>query len=299
MTYGEAEIFVARHTETDSGPFNAGRVRSNATFDGTQLGQWQDRGNAGTVGDGTVWHAFARYKMFERDLFNKINAAGEITWTTGILQKEKNREIDPVNGGHDVDFYLALDPQGTFVPSGQEPSIATAWDWANEFGMGPEHSVYLGRVLQNETSSTAEERNAEGIIEVNSPAMRIVFNLTDALKGWIDEGLLTEESTIAIGIVQRQAQISENGEPKFDDPNLYIHSQMLFEIKNAYISTSAGSGPQMGPGIFSDYPVANGFVDTADWLGYVYVTHYPWAYVVDLGKYVYFPEAEGWSFIPY
>lgn len=295
---GQEQLFVARHAENESGPFNAGRVRSNATFDGTQLGQWENRGNAGIVGDGTIWHGFTRYKMNERDLLNAITEAGEITWTTGLLQKEKNRAIDPINGGHDVDVYLILDPAGTVVPSGQTPSINDAWDWANEFGMGYANSVYLGRVLQSEPSSTEEERNSEGIIEVDSPAMRIVFDLTQPLKTWINDGLLTADSTIAIGLVQRAAQISENGAPKFDDPNLYIHSQMVFEVKNAFIKTAAGSAPEMGPGVFAEYEMVDGYIDTGDWLGMVYAADYPWTYVFDLGKHVYFTGNDGWTYVP-
>lgn len=235
--------------------------------------------------------------MFERDLFSVINAAGQVTWTTGLLQKEKNRIIDAVEGGHDVDVYLVLDPAGSIVRPGQEPSIVDAWDWANELGMGFEHTVYLGRVPQSEVPSTAEERNADGIIEVDSPAMRIVFDLTEPLKSWIDAGLLTSESTIAIGLVQRQAQIAENGQPKFDDPDLYIHSQMVFEVRNAFLTTSPGADPVMGPGVFSDFAMVNGYVDTGDWLGTVYAADYPWVYVFDMSKFVYFADEGGWTYL--
>ncbi|MCD8481320.1 MAG: hypothetical protein LR015_00775 [Verrucomicrobia bacterium] len=295
--YAQVDIFIARHTETESGLFNAGRVRSDALFVDTNLGQWNDRGNAGTVGDGTVWHAFARYKMFERDLFNKINQAGQITWTTGLLQKEKNRIIDAIEGGHDVDVYLVLDPEGQFVPGGQTPSVQRSWDWANELGLGYEHTVLIGRIPQTEVPSTAEERNVDGVIEVDSPAMRIHFDLTEHLKNWISEGLLTEQSTIAIGLVQRQAQIADNGQPKFDDPNLYIHSMMVMEVRNAFITTAPGDEPIMGPGFFSDYEVVDGWVDTGNWLGWVYVEFYPWAYVLNVSNFFYFSEAEGWVYV--
>lgn len=296
--HGQTDIFTALHNDTAEGPFNQGRVRANATFDGTILGQWIARGNAGTAGDGTVWSGFSRYKMDERDLFNKINNAGTITWTTGLIQKEKNRTVDPVNGGHDVDVYLVLDPTGRIVPSGQEPSHLTAWDWANELGMGYEHTVYLGRIPQSEPMATDEEKTPELVIPLDSPAMRITFDLTDHLKDWISGGLLTEASTIAVGLVQRQAVITDGaGNPKFDDPNLYIHSQMVFEVGNAHLATSAG-GMEKGPPPFDAYDLVDGYVDTGDWLGLVYVEQAPWAYVVDLASWVYVSDTSGWVYIP-
>jgi hypothetical protein len=295
-----SEIFTASHNETNDGPFNQGRVHINADFNGTILGQWLPRGNAGTSGTGSVWHGFSRYKMFQRDLFNKIDAADSITRTTGLVQKEKNRAIDAVNGGHDVDVYLVLDPAGGVVPSGSEPTHATAWDWANELGMGYENTVYLGRVLQSEPMATAEEKTAEDTIPVDSPAMRISFDLTPTLKDWIQQGLLTSESTIAVGLVQRQADIADDqGNPRVDDPNLYIHSQMVFEVSNAFLATSTGgSGTPKGPGVFADYDLTDGWVNTGEWLGLVEVSNYPWAYILDLAKYVWFPEASDWVFVP-
>lgn len=269
-THAQTDIFIARHDETATGNFNQGRVRINATFDGTSLGQWGARGNAGTAGDGEVWNGFARYKMYERDLYNAVNGASAITWTTGLIQKEKNRAVDPVDGGHDVDVYLVLDPAGPLIPSGQVPGHLTAWDWANEFGLGYANTVYLGRVLQSEPMATEEEKTAENQIAQDSPAMRITYDLTAHLKDWIQQGLLTVDSTIAIGLVQRQAVISDgSGNPKFDDPNLYIHSQMVFEVGTAYLATTVGG------------------TDTG-----------PWAWSADLNKWTYVPDNSGWVYIP-
>lgn len=295
--HAQTDIFVARHEATLDGIYNSGRVRLNATFDGTDFGQWTPRGNTGTTGDGRVWSGFSRYKMDERDLFNKINSAGQITWTTGLIQKEKNRTIEPESGGHDSDVYLILDPTGRVVPSGQEPSHLTAWDWANQFGWGYDHTVYLGRILQTEPMATEAEKTAENQIPVDSPAMRITFDVTDHLKNWIQEGLLTANSTIAVGLVQLQAVISDGeGNPKFDDPNLYIHSQMVFEVGNAYIQTSAGA--PKGPAPFDDYDLVQGYVDTGAWMGWVYVAQAPWVWVVDLNKWAYVNDKSGWVYIP-
>lgn len=41
-----------------------------------------------------------------------------------------------------------------------------------------------------------------------------------------------------------------------------------------------------------------GWADTTPWLGWVNVTHDPWIWVVDLGKYIYVGDDSGWAYIP-
>ncbi len=41
-----------------------------------------------------------------------------------------------------------------------------------------------------------------------------------------------------------------------------------------------------------------GWADTTSWLGWVNVTHDPWVWVVDLGKYIYVANDSGWAYIP-
>jgi hypothetical protein len=41
-----------------------------------------------------------------------------------------------------------------------------------------------------------------------------------------------------------------------------------------------------------------GWADTTPWLGWVNVTHDPWIWVVDLGKYIYISDDSGWTYIP-
>jgi hypothetical protein len=41
-----------------------------------------------------------------------------------------------------------------------------------------------------------------------------------------------------------------------------------------------------------------GWVDTTPWWGSVNVTHDPWVWVVDLGKYIYVANDSGWAYIP-
>lgn len=298
FSIGQSNQFTARHQDTFTGRFNCGRVVSNLDLSGTgDVAQWNNRGNSGLPGDGRIWAGFSRYKMFERDLYNALVEAGKITWTTGLIQKEKNFAVEPEIGGHDVDWYLALDPNGWIVPQGTEPDFFNAWDWANELGFGWEHTVYVGRVLQSEPMATDEEKDIpNGLIPQDSPAMRITFDVTDAIKAWIDQGLLTENSTIAFGNVQREAVFSDGqGNPDFTDEKLYIHSQMVFEVGTAYLEVEATS---KGPGPFSPYDLVDGWVDSEDWLGWVFVEDYPWCYVLDLGKYVYVTDEGGWIYIP-
>lgn len=303
LSSAEIERFPARYQEVTR---HEGRVWLSADFTGTNQTQWNVRGNAGVTGDGRVVHAFARFKMDDRNLLGSITAADRVTINTGIVQKERNREVDPVNGGHDVDVYLALHPDGQFVPPGEMPSVENAFDWANELGWGYEHTVYLGRVPQSHAPAPASALDGNNQIPVDSEWMDISFDITSALRGWANQGLLTENSTIAVGFVQRAAAIVDaQGNPRFDDPNLYIHSQMLFEIGNAFVATMMGVGPEMGPGAFSEYPLGeDGWLFAGDeasgtrWLGWVFVEHYPFVYVADLDSYVYMTEPAGWVFIP-
>lgn len=297
------ERFPARYQEVTR---HEGRVWISADFTSTNQTQWNVRGNAGVTGDGRVVQSFARFKLDDRNLFAAITGADQVTINTGLVQKEKNRTVDPVDGGHDVDVYLALDPNGQFVPPGEMPSVETAFDWDNQFGWGYEHTVYLGRVLQSHTPAPASALNENDQIPVDSEWMDISFDITGALRAWADQGLLTEQSTVAVGFVQRAAEVvDDQGNPRFDDPNLYIHSQMLFEIGNAFIATITGLGPAMGPGAFADYPLGEdgwlfaGDPDTgAAWLGWVFVDLYPWTYSQSLNRFLYVTEPAGWVYIP-
>jgi hypothetical protein len=46
-----------------------------------------------------------------------------------------------------------------------------------------------------------------------------------------------------------------------------------------------GGGDDYGP--FNEYDIVDGYADTGDWMGMVYVLTYPWVWVVDLQAYVY------------
>jgi len=288
------EIFTANADELDD--LNAARVRINATFDDTLRSQnWVNRGNAGIIGDGTLWAGHCRFMMEFRDLYSKINSAGSVTFTTGILQKKTADGVDPENGGSDVDVYLALDPDGNFWAGGA-PTIFSGWDWANEFGWGYENTVFLGRVPQSHPMQTNDPLLEQ--LPVDDPAMNLTWDITSTLKDWIAQGLLTENSSIAVGFVQRWAEIVDaEGNPKFDDPNLYIKRMNVFEVGNAYLRLSDEVSGAKGPGAFAEYDLQDGWVNAEGWLGWTEVSGYPWAYVDSLNKYVWITEPAGWLYI--
>jgi hypothetical protein len=56
-----------------------------------------------------------------------------------------------------------------------------------------------------------------------------------------------------------------------------------------------GGGDDYGP--FNEYDIVDGYADTGDWMGMVYVLTYPWVWVVDLQAYVY-SGGDNWFNIP-
>jgi hypothetical protein len=91
---------------------------------------------------------------------------------------------------------------------------------------------------------------------------------------------------------------------EFDDVELALYfseDALLDEVRfgesfaDVTPTTGGGVGPQYG--VFSSYAIVDGFADTGEWLGMVYVAHYPWVYVVDLGGYLY-AGGDNWFYAP-
>ena len=279
----------------DAGRFNYARVRINATLDGTALGQWSWAGGlCGITANGEVWSGFGRYKMFERDLFSAISDAGQVTVTTGLIAKTRGSERGN-DFGIPVEVFLALDPSGQFIPSGSMPDIFNAWDWADELGYGYTHTVSLGIVQPTDYDMADQETLVDYAIEgggrgltVGHPAMQIVFDLTPHLQGWLDAGLLTADSSIAIGFYQRLGNIvDENGAPDPLNPSLLPAQNefMLFEVVNMHLTVYDVAQVETWAGFAIR---ADGWVDTGDFLGLVY----------PVGDYIYILSLEGWMYLP-
>lgn len=289
------EVFTAFHTTTDDGRFNYGRVRSNATLDGTALGQWSWAGVCGVLANGEIWHAFARFKMFERDLYNTINEGAQITVTTGLIGKTRGSTRDQSHG-IPVEVFLVLDPAGEVVPDGSEPDFFNAWDWADQLGLGYTHTVSLGMVSADapmaDQDTLVEYPNDPGRfgLSIDHPAMVLTWDITEHLKNWISEGLLTANSTIAIGFVQRFGEIvNEQGEPDPLNPSLLPaqNELMLFELTNLNLKVF----DQAAGAMWADYSQnEDGFVDTGDWMGVINVSQGDWVYNFALGGFIFMPE---------
>jgi hypothetical protein len=77
-----------------------------------------------------------------------------------------------------------------------------------------------------------------------------------------------------------------------DDLKIYNSALTLEEIQAVQDISSGGYGP------FDDYVIVDGYADTGDWLGVVYVGNYPWVYVFDLQMYTYATDPAGWVYLP-
>lgn len=304
------DIFTAYvpNLPNDEGRFNYGRVRINTTLDGTALGQWSWAGGlTGVTAAGEIWSGFARFQMGQRDLFQAISHAESITYTTGLIAKTRGSERNN-DFGIPVEIFLVLDPAGQFVPSGSEPNVFTAWDWADELGFGYNDRVSLGIIqpgdfdMADQTTLVEYPAHPGGFgLTVGHPAMEIVFDITEYLKAWIDDGLMTASSSIAIGFYQRLGNvIDEQGRPDPLNPSLLPAQNefMLFEVVNSHLTVGEGAGAPTWAG----YPIAEGgFVDTGDFMGVIYPVG-DFIYVYDLGSWMFLPESHvsesgAWSYI--
>jgi hypothetical protein len=299
ISLNAADIFTAYvpGLEGDAGVFNYGRIRINSTLDGTALGQWSWAGGlTGVTASGEVWNGFARYKMRERDLYAAVTSAESITLTTGLIAKTRGSTRGN-EFGIPVEIFLVLDPSGQIVPEGSTPDIFSAWDWADELGLGYSNKVSLGVVQPGDYDMADQATLVEypmhpgGFgLPVDHPAMQINFDITDHLKAWIEQGLLTADSTIAIGFYQRFGNIvNAQGQPDPLNPSLLPAQNefMLFEVANMHLTVGEATSGNMWAG----YSVGeDGYVDTGDFMGFLYPAG-DYVYSVSLGKWLYLPES--------
>jgi beta-glucanase (GH16 family) len=76
------------------------------------------------------------------------------------------------------------------------------------------------------------------------------------------------------------------------DPELEFPVRMLVDYIRVYEATL---------GIFDDYPQVDGWVDTGDFLGNVFVEEYPWVYLESRASWFYSPDLTsegGWLYLP-
>jgi hypothetical protein len=77
--------------------------------------------------------------------------------------------------------------------------------------------------------------------------------------------------------------VQEEGWPIQEDEN----HQWTFSLADIRVVLDAQSG---GDPVWAGYPVVDGWVDSGDWMGHLYVGNAPWVYSHDFGRYVYLPE---------
>lgn len=66
--------------------------------------------------------------------------------------------------------------------------------------------------------------------------------------------------------------------------------------KGTGVALLGDAEPTMGPGEFSDYELVDGWVNSGDFMGWVYVGDYPWVRPLALDKYI-FASGSGWYYI--
>jgi hypothetical protein len=130
--------------------------------------------------------------------------------------------------------------------------------------------------------------------EVTAPGPQIKFNSTQAFIDLINANIGGSVSVILI-IDGEGTLLNEGG----------TYGRFLWGVGGANDDTVAqrptltlefGDAVAKGPGVFSDYDLVDGWVDTGDWMGWVNVDNYPWSYVLDLGVYVY-AGGDAWFYV--
>ncbi|MCD8481189.1 MAG: hypothetical protein LR015_00020 [Verrucomicrobia bacterium] len=77
----------------------------------------------------------------------------------------------------------------------------------------------------------------------------------------------------------------EDGWP-FQEDEGHTYSVSVADIQIAVASTGEGGGDNSWAG----FPIVDGWVDTGDWLGWLYVEYAPWIYSQILNNFLYIPE---------
>jgi hypothetical protein len=202
--------------------------------------------------------------------FNATSDPGEVTFSAYELNQPFISEIANSQGSQaSWNNYTDLD----------------AWNTPGADGIGTDR----GNIVLA-TSIPFDEGNAG---EVTAPGPLIPFTSTDAFISLVNQNIGGSVSVILI-IDGEGTLLNEGGTyGRFlwgvgghNDDAIAQRPTLSLEFGNV----------AFGPGDFSEYIVTDGWVDTGDWLGLVYVDTYPWVYVLDLGKYAY-AGGSGWFYL--
>jgi hypothetical protein len=283
----------------ETGMFDTGRLRTNGAVDFHAFNQWNgptdNDGNVGWNGEG-IWWAFARFgsgasQHTNPELFNKLAAADKIYLQASTLRVE----LDPalvgvVQPGVVVSVYLV---PGFDIPEGSLPTWNNAWPFSY-----PEQI----KMFEIDPATTPRFADSAGEFNLNHPddEARIEnlqrYDITDAIKGAIEQGLLTDATPWGIVYFTDEGLPLTPNDPKWADKR-----QTVMDNKFQRLELVTG---ETGGETWADYPVdAEGYVNTEGFLGWLNVASGDWIWSYSLDGYIYLPESNvgesgGWAYVP-
>jgi len=221
-----AVSLTAQTVETiEPGPFDGGRLRTNAAIDFHAFNQWiTPNSNPGNVGwnPNGIWYSFLRFPnvsgeapVSNPDLFNKLAGASSVTLDLGVLWNEVDAAlVGTVDPGVRVSMYLV---PGLDVPEGELPTWTTTW--LGEFT----DVIKFGEIIPGEAPTTSESWQDS---QDNPPSLedreaaRVSYDMTEALASAIADGLMDESTLWGIVFYTEEAepphpQRSEVGRPSW------------------------------------------------------------------------------------
>lgn len=280
--------------ETDN-RFDAGRVQMNATLSGTRLGQWAGAGanNASNVGwnEQGIWYSFVRFGGADTQgedlatIFQKMQDAEQIQLRTDVYWYEL-AEGFPGDKGVDVSVYFV--PQ-LVVPEGSLPTTQNTWPFiypnAEKVAVIPRTTEPLRPANVNQTF--------EPPYDPGTDVLDLLIDLTEPVKSAIAAGTLEEDTPWGIVFFpeEMEDQLETPNNPAWIDKRQTV----LLGGYEVLLLNDEAAGPDSWLGYTID---ADGWVDTGDWMGSLYVENEPWIYSGSLSKYLYIPNDSGWAFVP-
>jgi hypothetical protein len=280
-----------------TGIYDTGRLRTNAAIDFHAFNQWNgESDNPGNVGwnPNGIWWSFARFgggasQHTNPELFNKLDASGQILLNLGVLWNEVDGAlVGVVPPGVTVGAYLV---PGLDIPEGSLPTWVNAWPFSY-----PEQ-IKLFEIDPATVPTTNPNWND---FQLNPPTeeQRLdnlqPYDITAGIKSAIEQGLLTSSTPWGIVFMPEEAlpELTPNN-PDWADRRGTV-------LDNRYMQLEVVTG---GNPTWADYPVdGNGWVDTGTFMGWLNVTFGDIVWSTSLDGYIYLPEssvgdAGAWTYV--
>ncbi len=275
----------------EAGPFSSSRLRIGPFLDDIDLQQWRDTLIVGFSTAGYPWRGFVRMGVDQAyGLGNttfvpmaKLQQATKITWTTGIVWKQTTNAVRSADGGADAGVYFVPD---LTVPEGALPT------WEHYGFPNYPGAVKVADIPRNQPFTNPE--SAWGIEIMDPSHLTIEIDITAAVKAALAAGQIVSGKSFAIGLLQTEYNDFDPNQIPVDFVDM--GRMTIFAARQSFFTLSFDEPPPPDYGPFNDYPVVDFWADTGAWLGWVYLKHYPWVYVFDLGAYVY-SGGDAWFFL--